>query len=87
MSLTLEFDPHSWYMGFAINDTADMKYPGKVYRIDANRWHAYTDNGSTYYVDEVVADTLADLKQAIRAYHVRQHNGYGERILARGGIK
>jgi hypothetical protein len=89
MSLHLEFEPHSWYMGFAIQDTATdwRRQPdGSMLNPSINplRWHAYTDNGNTYFVDEVKAGTLAELKQEIRKYHLAQNNGYAERMLQRG---
>lgn len=83
MSLHIEFEPHSQYMGFIITDTADMKEQGKTYAIDAWRWHAYTGNGNTYRVDEVKAKTLGELKRKIREYHIEQRTGYGERIAKR----
>lgn len=76
MSLHLEFEPHSWYMGFAIQDpppTIGGGYNGV--------WRAYIDN--SFYVDELCATTLRDLKRQIRGYHLIRHNGYGERIARR----
>lgn len=80
MSLHLEFEPHSWYMGFAIEDNR-----AKAARsfLAVERWFAYIDNGNTYRVDELYAMTLDDLKQQIRRYHLKQHNGYGEQIAKR----
>lgn len=75
MSLHLDFEPHSWYMGFALK----FDPMGRDY----HQWNAYTDNGNTYLVDELEAYTLAELKKNIRAYHLRRRNGYGERIAAR----
>lgn len=80
MSLHLEFEPHSWYMGFAIKKDVVKRlvlYPAIA------EWSAYTDNGNTYQVDRLEASSLIGLKQKIRDYHLRQRNGYGERILAR----
>jgi hypothetical protein len=37
MSLHLEFEPHSWYMGFAIKKDSQMQ-PGGI----VNHWQAYT---------------------------------------------
>lgn len=75
MSLHLEFEPHSWYMGFAIkDDRADTA--GDV-------WAAYTDDGMTYSIVSLTAETLDDLKAQIREYHLCKHNGYGERIARR----
>lgn len=75
MSLYLEFEPHSWYMGFAIKDCR--------LESDAPRWVAYTDGGNTYQIHEREANTLKRLKDKIRKYHVQHHNGYGERIAKR----
>lgn len=75
MSMHLEFEPHSWYMGFAIKD--DRAEP------DAARWSGYTDNGNTYRIVDFEANTLERLKSKIRQYHLRKRNGYGERIAAR----
>lgn len=106
MSLYLEFDPHAWYMGFAIkhdknyNDpcnftryTTDSKictvhdhrtHPGdKNCEGYAPKWSAYTDNGNTYRIDELEAGTLAELRRLIREYHIKQHNGYAERMEKR----
>jgi hypothetical protein len=79
MSLSLNFEPHSWYMGLAIQKAYDMGPENYGHAI----WYGYTDNGNTYQVDELEADTLADLKKQIRAYHLKQHNGYGERYAKR----
>jgi hypothetical protein len=76
MSLHLDFEPHSWYMNFAINhECKDGEHK--------DDWRAYTDNGNTYRVDELYAFTLKELRQKIRTYHLEHHNGYGERIAKR----
>lgn len=54
MSLHLEFEPHSWYMGFAI------KQPTNGWPTWS--WTAFTDNGNTYRVDELEAKTLRGLR-------------------------
>ncbi len=63
MSMYLNFKPHSWYKGFAINKTPQMMRGGI-----ANHWQAFTDNGNTYRVDELEAGTLKELKQLISKY-------------------
>lgn len=75
MSLHLEFTPHSWYMGWAIKKELEPNS-------DTPRtiWRAYIADGNTYRIDEEAAYTLELLKERIRAYHLRKHNGYGERI-------
>lgn len=87
MSMHLDFEPHSWYMGFAIRDCRqeagiDSEYSEKL---GAARmpWEAYTDDGNVYQIIELEADTLADLKAQIIAYHLNKRNGYGERIAKR----
>lgn len=80
MSMYLEFEPHSWYMGFAIEDNRKNHW-AKIGKED--KWNAYTDNGNTYMVDTCGGATLAELKQQIRQYHIRHKNGYGERLTKR----
>jgi hypothetical protein len=57
MSLYLEFEPHSWYMGFAIKAK------------EGGLWSAYTDDGNTYTIVEREASTLKELKALIKDYH------------------
>lgn len=66
MSLYLEFEPHSWYKGFAIKKT-DLIAPEGSMQV---YWEAYTDNGNTYRVDSVEAETLKELKQKITEYRL-----------------
>lgn len=68
MSLHLEFEPHSWYMGFAIKKDQE---PYSVNETPRTIWRGYIDNGNTYQVDEEAAYTLKLLKQRIKNYHVR----------------
>jgi hypothetical protein len=75
MSMHLEFEPHAWYMGFAIKKPTNG-WPTWL-------WTAYTDNGNTYRIDEVEAKTLEELREKIRDYHLKRRTGYGERIAAR----
>lgn len=91
MSLHLEFEPHSWYMGFAIKKNYDhqkwvnatVRTPAGYIAPEDNKWSAYTDNGMTCYIDERHADTLAELKSQIREYHLGKHTLCGERIARR----
>lgn len=76
MSLHIEFEPHSWYMGFAIKAKATNNWPDSL-------WHAYTADGQTGHIVDFESDVLADLKWQIRQYHLRHRNGYGERIAAK----
>lgn len=80
MSLHLDFEPHSWYMGFAIKKNLT---PSTENEHGGQRWRAFTANGNTYQVDEVSGTTLKEIRQAIIEYHLRQQNGYAERILER----
>jgi hypothetical protein len=106
MSLHLEFEPHSWYMGFAIkydenyNDPCQFSYEPyskncivhgekRMMVTDdycdgfASKWQAFTDDGNTYRIVDLQAKTLKRLHEKIRKYHLRKHNGYGERIAKR----
>lgn len=74
MSLHLEFEPHSWYMGFAI---APRDNSGKGFA-----WVGYTDNGNTYHVDEIHASTLKTLEYDIREYWLRQSGGNADKLPA-----
>ena len=63
MSLYINFEPHGWYKGFAIqktnidkNDITDYPY------------NAYWDNGITGYLVELHATTLKEIKQLITNY-------------------
>lgn len=79
MSLHLEFEPHSWYMGFAIQD-----YRAEATGVDG-KWSAVAANGNTYSIDMLEAETLKDLKQQIKQYRLNER----ERIerLYKGVIK
>lgn len=65
MSLYIEFEPHSWYKGFAIrlNETPEIEND-----MNGVKWVGYTDNGNTYRVDKLHANTLKELKQLITLY-------------------
>jgi hypothetical protein len=78
MSLHLEFEPHSWYMGFAIKRDSQRTADGTI-----SIWSAYTDDGNTYRIIEREANTLERIKDKIRKYHMTQHNGYAERMAKR----
>lgn len=74
MSLHLEFEPHSWYMGFAIKKDNNSN----------SSWNAYTADGmSGYIIEKTGFATLEGLKQEIREYHLEEHTGYGERLAKR----
>ena len=70
MSLSLNFEPHSWYKGFAIQDNSNRHLP-KIYQPSTEglpSWYAVTANGMTGYLDEFEAGTLKELKQLITEY-------------------
>lgn len=79
----LEFEPHSWYMGFAIKHNNEKDARG-FYTDEGARWQAFTDDGNTYKIVTLESDESLDrLKQKIRMYHLRKHTGYGERLAKR----
>lgn len=77
MSMHLKFEPHSWYMGFAIK-MDPLSSPESSWK-----WLGVTVDGNTNNIHELTADTLDDLKYKIRRYHLEARNGYGERIAAK----
>lgn len=79
MSLALNFEPHSWYMGFAIGQYSPHLKPSKL----DIPYYAVTDNGMTGYIDQLEGNSLGMLKAKIRRYHLDKHTGYGERVAAR----
>lgn len=69
MSMYLEFEPHSWYMGAAIR--APYLQGDTWAQID---WHGYLEDGMiTYSVIEFKADTLRELKLQIKAWHAARN--------------
>lgn len=71
MSLYIEFEPHSWYKGFAIRDNKASGYDNA--NLENNyRYTAYTDDGMTYRIIEKQADTLKQLKQQITDYRNKE---------------
>lgn len=71
MSMYLEFEPKGWYKGFAIRDNKVSGYDNaNLERKLTNgiRYTAYTDDGMTYRIVELNADTLKELKQLITLY-------------------
>lgn len=64
MSMTLNFEPHSWYKGCAIEKS---HHPMSTVR--PVKWTAYFEDGiRTYSVTVFEADTLAELKQRITKF-------------------
>jgi len=63
MSLYIDFEPHSWYKGFAIRKVDDWHQNTGV-----TLWVGLVDNGNTYQVDEVTGRTLKELKKNITSY-------------------
>lgn len=73
MSLHLEFEPHSWYMDFAIRDNRSSGHDQShlerpLEATEGYRWSAYTANGMTGYIVERHADTLRELRELIKQY-------------------
>jgi hypothetical protein len=68
MMMSLPFEPHSWYKGFAIQDMNRASTPDELEDRDGYRWHAFAGDGRTYLIVEVKAGTLRELKQRIREY-------------------
>lgn len=62
MSLSINFEPHSWYRGFAIKKTEAVNHPHPYI------WEGFTDDGMTYRIVELRAYTLAALKKQITEY-------------------
>lgn len=79
MSMHLEFEPHSWHMGFAIKHNPEITDND----ITGWPWEAFTDDGNTYRIIELNATTLEGIKRKIRVYHLDKHDGYGERYAAK----
>lgn len=64
MSLHLEFEPHSWYKGAAIQKQTQA---GVNYK-----WLAFVEDGvNSYSVITLAGHTLAGLKEQITEYHKR----------------
>lgn len=73
MSLHLEFEPHSWYRGFAIKDNRksghdQSKLERPLKDSEGYKWSAYTADGNSYSIVEYHADTLDVLKGYISDY-------------------
>lgn len=64
-------------MDFAIEQSLTSSVKQPVY---APRWNAYIENGMTGFVDQIEANTLVDLKAAIRKYHIKENDVYGKRL-------
>lgn len=74
MSLYINFEPHSWYKGFAIKDNRANDYADYANKVVGyiHRWEAYTDDGMTYRIIKRNADTLKQLKQQITDYRNKE---------------
>lgn len=75
MSLYINFEPHSWYRGFAIRDCRHelIEETGKL----AGVWNGITDDGNTYRIVDLEARTLKELKQLITEYRSKYDRGRG----------
>ncbi len=66
MSLYINFEPHSWYRGFAIKDDRhDIT--------EQQPWQAYGVNGMTGYIVTIGGGTLAECKQRITDWHSKEN--------------
>lgn len=80
MSLHLNFEPHSWYKGFAIKkeEAPTGEHIGRRgHSIAGSRrlnttWRAFTDDGNTYQIVELHSSTLKQLKIYITEYRQRE---------------
>lgn len=70
MSMYLEFEPHSWYMGAAIQKLEVPYENGEG--VAGNIWNGYLENGWNYSIVEFSALTLKDLKQQIKEYRYNE---------------
>ncbi len=72
MSMFLEFTPHSWYMGAAIQ-CIELDVFRKHY-IRTRQYRAYIEDGMYTYsvIEDKTTKTLAECKQQIKAYYARQ---------------
>lgn len=78
--MKLNFEPHSFYKGFAIRDNRASLWAkeGKE-----DKWEGYIDNGNTYRVVMQGGATLKELKQNINEYHARiaERDAYNRRMI------
>ena len=88
MSLYLEFEPHSWFKGFAIQHNRTQGHDNNYLERNMSdsegyAWSAYTDNGMTGYINERHANTLKELKNNITAYHARiaERDAYNRKLI------
>lgn len=79
MSLHLEFEPHSWYKGFAIKPRQRFCLNKKVWY----QWEAVGLNGNTGYIVHLHASTLASIKNSITAYNngVAERDAYNRKMI------
>lgn len=80
MSLHIEFEPHSYYMGFAIQHNPEEKLITQNGYSNNYKWQAYTDDGMYYTIVHLKSDSLAELHEKIKDYHLKCNNWYAEQI-------
>lgn len=73
MSMYLEFEPHSCYMGAAIKSNIDIKRGHKIGYMVTPKWQGYLENGWNYTIIEFESDTLKELKQQIKQWHIKEN--------------
>lgn len=73
MSLHVNFEPHSYYKGFAIKKRTLERDVQKDTPINYYLWQAYADDGMTYNIVNLHATTLQELKARITEYREREN--------------
>lgn len=75
--MQLDFEPHSWYMGAAIQKLEVANE--RTGEVAGNIWDGYYLNGMTGYIVDFSSLTLKELKQQIKEY-VNKENERVERL-------
>ena len=71
MSLQLDFEPHSWYYGAAIQKL-EVPYTHKGTTTMGHTWRAYYLNGDTGYIVDFESDSLLDIMKQVKVYVTRE---------------
>lgn len=64
--MSMYFEPHSWYRGFAIKDDRNDI-------TEEQPWQAYGVNGMTGYIVTIGGGTLTECKQRITDWHIKEN--------------
>lgn len=73
MSMYVEFEPHSWYMGAAIKQNKSVLYERLNGNWNASKWSGYLENGWNYTIIEFEADSLKEIRQQIKRYRIQEN--------------